>query len=118
MLPLHRGCSICGREVRFSESEIKLTRRRAVLVIRPSSRHADRVPIPPIKTLISQLGTRTSYGLDVSDIPAAIYGTTKRVTVPIGLQLWFWEVEDEGKWANELAEQLQEEKKQRSQVSP
>lgn len=76
--------------------------------------HTDRIPLPAIKTLIQQLATRTNYGLDASsDLPAAAI----TATVPAGLQLWFWEVDDEGQWVTEFAARLEKRKKERQEVS-
>lgn len=78
-------------------------------------RHTDRIPLPAIKTLIQQLATRTNYGLDASsDLPDT---ATADVNVPAGLQLWFWEVEDEEKWVSEFAARLEKRKKERQEVS-
>lgn len=78
-----------------------------------SPRHTDRIPLPAIKSLIQQLATRTNYGLDAaSDLPTS----TENGTVPAGLQLWFWEVEDEGKWVTEFAARLEKRKKERQEV--
>ncbi|KAG0654646.1 hypothetical protein C6P46_001569 [Rhodotorula mucilaginosa] len=73
----------------------------------------DEKAVGAIKSLIQQLATRTNYGLDAaSDLPTS----TENGTVPAGLQLWFWEVEDEGKWVTEFAARLEKRKKERQEI--
>ncbi|KWU44970.1 hypothetical protein RHOSPDRAFT_33510 [Rhodotorula sp. JG-1b] len=69
----------------------------------------DEKAVGAIKTLIQQLATRNNYGLDASDLPDT-------ATVPAGLQLWFWEVDDEVKWVTEFAARLEKRKKERQEI--
>ncbi|GAA5862228.1 hypothetical protein JCM3774_004831 [Rhodotorula dairenensis] len=70
---------------------------------------AERIPAAEIKTLIQQLATRTNFGLDPSDLADAS-------TVPLGLQLSVWEVDDDKLWVTEFAARLEKRKNERREI--
>lgn len=80
----------------------------------PSS--ADRIPFGPLKAVIESFADRVNYGLDVSDLPKG--SVPEGVSdVPVGLQVWRWEVRDEGMLPREVSARLEKRKVERKQVS-
>lgn len=75
----------------------------------------DRVPFGSLKTLIESLADRVNYGLDLADLPNGLPEGTEGV--PAGLQVWRWEVKDEGLLPKELRSKLEKRKQERVQVS-
>ena len=75
----------------------------------------DRVTFGPLKALIESLADRVNYGLDLTDLPCTFPQAVK--DVPAGLQIWRWEVKDEGLLPKEVRARLEKRKAERVQVS-
>lgn len=85
-------------------------------------RRADRIPVAPLKTLISTLATRTNYGLSLSSLPSDYVlpkdgEGAEPSEVPLPLQYWVWEVEDEEMWVQEMKGKWEKRKAERVEVS-
>ncbi|GAA6033097.1 hypothetical protein NBRC10512_001538 [Rhodotorula toruloides] len=82
---------------------------------------AERIPVAPLKTLISTLATRMNYGLSLSSLPSD-YTLPKDAEgaelseVPSLLQHWVWEVEDEEMWVQEMKGKWEKRKAEREEI--
>ncbi|PRQ73813.1 hypothetical protein AAT19DRAFT_15380 [Rhodotorula toruloides] len=82
---------------------------------------ADRIPVAPLKTLISTLATRTNYGLSLSSLPSDYVlpkdgEGAEPSEVPLPLQYWVWEVEDEEMWVQEMKGKWEKRKAERVEI--
>ncbi|BGP22820.1 chromatin assembly factor 1 subunit A [Rhodotorula toruloides] len=82
---------------------------------------AKRIPVAPLKTLISSLAIRSNYGLSLSSLPSDYVlprnGDGDEISeIPALLQHWVWEVEDEEMWVQEMKGKWEKRKAEREEI--
>ncbi|GAA5848684.1 hypothetical protein JCM8547_004595 [Rhodosporidiobolus lusitaniae] len=77
----------------------------------------ERLPLAPLKSLISTLATRINYGLTASDLADAGIDLPEGVKdVHNGLQIWCWEVKDEGLLGSEVVGRYEKRRAEREEA--